>query len=96
MRAVHLEGVEAEPFGALGGGNKGIDGCASTLLASSAQRRRLFHLVRHRRRALGQPAAFRDRDQLSAVPRRLAGGLAAGMGELHRDRVSSNACAPRR
>ena len=50
------------------------------------QRRRLALLVRHGRRALRPPAAFGNRDQLPAVPRRVARRLAAGMRELHRDR----------
>ena len=37
-------------------------------------------------RRLRLPAAFGDRDQLPAVPRRVARRLAAGMGELHRHR----------
>ena len=46
------------------------------------QRRRLALLVRDRRGPLRPPAAFGQRDQLPAVPRRVARGLAAGMREL--------------
>ncbi len=49
-------------------------------------RRRLALLVRHIGRPLRHPAAFGHRNQLAAVPRRVARGLAAGMRELHRDR----------
>ena len=50
--------------------------------ASNAKRRRLALLVRDRRGPLHPPAAFGHRDQLPAVPWRVARRLAAGMGEL--------------
>jgi hypothetical protein len=85
MRAVHLKRVEAEPLGALCGCHEGIDDPLQPL-GIERQRRRLFRLVRHCRRPFGKPAAFGNRDQLSAIPRPLTGSLAAGMGKLHRDR----------
>ena len=54
--------------------------------ASSASGARLALLVRHGGRADRLPAAFGLRDQLPAVPWHVARTLAAGMGELHRDR----------
>src|SRR5829696_2171082 len=81
VRRVHLDRVDAEPLGALRGGHEGVAHPCKTR-GIECQRRRLALLVRNRRRALRPPAALRHRDQLPAVPRRVARGLAAGVGEL--------------
>ena len=84
VRGMHLDGIDAEPLGALGGGDERL---AHALEPRRIERqwRRLALLVRNGRRALHPPAAFGDRNQLAAVPRRVARRLAAGMGELHHD-----------
>ncbi len=84
VRAVQLDGVDAEPFGAPGGGDKGV---ADAFQAGVVDRvRRAFALlVRNGGGSFGLPAAFFQWQQLPAVPRPRARRLAAGMGELHRD-----------
>ena len=69
VRAVQLERVDAEPVGALGRRDEGL---ANALQAGviERQRRRFAFLVRDGRRPDRPPAAFGDRDQLPAVPRR--------------------------
>ena len=79
---VHLDGVDAEPLGALGGDHERL-AHARQARRIERQRRRLAFLVRDGRRSLRPPAAFGNRNQLAAVPWRVARRLAAGMGELH-------------
>ena len=81
VRGVHLDGVDAEPLGALGRRHEGVAHALQPRRVER-QRRRLALLVRDRRGALRPPAAFGERDQLPAVPRRVARCLAAGMREL--------------
>ncbi len=85
VRAVQLDGVDAEPFGAPGGGDKGV---ADALQAGVVERvRRAFALlVRQRRTA--PPSASRLCPAAAICPPshgRALERLAAGMGELHRD-----------
>ncbi len=67
------------------GVNKGIADARKTG-GIERQRRRLAFLVRHRGWGVRLPAAFGKRNQLPAIPRLVAGALAAGMGELNGDR----------
>jgi len=82
---MQLEAVEAEPLGALRGRDESLSHAGKTCRIER-QRQSFALLMRHRRGSLRLPAAFGDRDQLAAVPWRMAGRLAAGMGELHDDR----------
>src|SRR5258708_29455346 len=85
VRRVQLKGIDAEPVRAFCGCDERV---AHALEASRVerQRRELALLVRHRGWTFGLPAALVSRDLLPAVPRHVARSLAAGMGELHRNR----------
>src|SRR5205807_9526155 len=70
--AMQLEAVEAEPLGALRGRDESLSHAGKTCRIER-QRQSFALLMRHRRGSLRLPAAFGDRDQLAAVPWRMAG-----------------------
>jgi hypothetical protein len=92
--AVQFDGVDADAFGALRGGGKGI-----AQLGDLVQRQRggrgFGGQVRQGRGGHGLPAALLGREQLAAAPGRRAGSLASGVAELqaHRHGRRQLACA---
>ncbi len=82
---MQLDGVDAEPHRAPGRGDERL-AHALEALCVEGERRQFTVLVRQRGRRFRLPAAFRERDLLAAVPRRVARSLAAGMRDLHRHR----------
>src|SRR5258708_16127374 len=85
VRRVDFECVDAEPVGAP---RRRDERLAHALKAARVERarRQLALLVRHGRWTLRLPAALGKRNLLAAVPRHMAGALAAGMSKLHSHR----------
>src|SRR3546814_6632475 len=78
---MQLDGVEAQPDGALCRLNKvGLDACQ--LVACQRKRQRLFGPLRNRRWRQGLPPTVFNGNKLTAIPGRGTGGLASGVRQL--------------
>ena len=85
MSAMQLDRGEAEPYGPAGRVREGLDQARDVIVGEGARRPRVG-LEADLRGRFDRPAALIEAELAAALPGLRDGGLAAGMGELDRDR----------